>query len=118
MTKEHAETEKGTGVISRVRVVICPVSAASISRSDDDAMRSFSPYGHERLLVSDESMRFIAWPRWKTKSPRTSRLLVGIDDFYRIIWSTSDIAMLGAESVSACDDWYCRTEYVMIEANK
>jgi hypothetical protein len=53
----------------------------------------------EQLLLMDESIRFIAGPRWKTKSPETSRSLADIDDSYRIIWSTSDIAKLKAEYI-------------------
>jgi hypothetical protein len=53
----------------------------------------------EQLLVSDNSIRFIAGPRWKTKTPRTSRSLSDIVDRYCIIWSTSDIATLKAEYV-------------------
>jgi hypothetical protein len=69
----------------------------------------------EELLVSDESIRFIAGPRWKTESPKTSRSLADIDDDYCIIWSTSDIAKLEAEYIPSCDDWYCRSEYATIQ---
>ena len=69
----------------------------------------------EQLLVSDESIRFIAGPRWKTETPITSRSLVDIDDDYCIIWSTTDIAKLKAEYIPTCDDWYCRSEYATIQ---
>jgi hypothetical protein len=69
----------------------------------------------ESLLVSDDSIRFIAGPRWKTESPKTSRSLAEIDDDYCIIWSTSDIAKLKAEYIPSCDDWYCRSEYATIQ---
>ena len=69
----------------------------------------------ESLLVSDDSIRFIAGPRWKTESPKTSRSLAEIDDDYCIIWSTSDIAKLKAEYIPSCKDWYCRSEYATIQ---
>lgn len=69
----------------------------------------------EQLLVSDESLRFIAGPRWKTESPTTSRSLAEIAHNYCIIWSTSDIAKLKAEYIAPCDDWYCRSEYATIQ---
>jgi hypothetical protein len=69
----------------------------------------------ERLLVSDESIRFIAGPRWKTETPRTSRSLADIDDNYCIVWSTTDIAKLKAEYIPTCDDWYCRSEFATIQ---
>jgi hypothetical protein len=68
----------------------------------------------EQLLVSDESIRFIARPRWKTETPKTSRSLADID-YYCIIWSTSDIKKLKAEYIPSCDDWYCRSEYATIQ---
>ncbi|MFM8189210.1 MAG: hypothetical protein ACKN85_12080 [Pirellula sp.] len=69
----------------------------------------------EQLLVSDESIRFIAGPRWKTEIPKTSRSLADIDNHYCIIWSTSDIAKLKAQYIPSCDDWYCRSEYATIQ---
>jgi hypothetical protein len=69
----------------------------------------------EQLLISDESICFIAGPRWKTETPITSRSLADIDDDYCIIWSTSDIAKLKAEYIPTCDDWYCRCEYATIQ---
>src|SRR5262249_53699483 len=68
----------------------------------------------EQLLLSDESIRFIAGPRWKTETPQTSRALAGIG-YYCIIWSTSDMAKLKAEYIPTCDDWYCRSEYATIQ---
>ena len=69
----------------------------------------------EQLLVSDESIRFIAGPRWKTETPSTSRSLADIDDNHCIVWSTSDIAKLKAEYIPTCDDWYCRSEFATIQ---
>jgi hypothetical protein len=69
----------------------------------------------ERLLITDESIRFIAGPRWKTKSPEASRSLADIDNGYCIIWSKNDIAKLDAEYIPSCDDWYCRSEYATIQ---
>ncbi len=69
----------------------------------------------EHLLVSDESIRFIAGPRWKTQTPKTSRSLADIDNYYCIIWSTSEIAELKAEYIPTCDDWYCRSEHATIQ---
>jgi hypothetical protein len=68
----------------------------------------------EQLLVSDESIRFIAGPRWKTETPKTSRSLADIG-YYCIIWSTSDISKLEAEYIPSCDDWYCRSENATIQ---
>lgn len=68
----------------------------------------------EQLLVSDESIRFIAGPRWKTETPETSRSLTEIG-YYCIIWSISDIAKLKAEFIPSCDDWYCRSEQATIQ---
>ena len=39
----------------------------------------------EQLLLAEESLRFIEGPRWKTKTPPTSRSLVDIHDTYCII---------------------------------
>lgn len=69
----------------------------------------------ETLLVSDESIRFIAGPRWKAETPKSSRSLADVVDGYCIIWSTSDIAKLKAEYMPACDDWYCRSEQATIQ---
>jgi hypothetical protein len=69
----------------------------------------------EKLLVSDESIRFIAGPRWKTETPETSRTLAEIDDTYCIIWSTADMVKLKAEYIPSCDDWYCRSEHATIQ---
>lgn len=68
----------------------------------------------EQLLVRDESIRFIAGPRWKTETPNTSRSLEDIR-YYCIIWSTSDITKLKADYIPSCDDWYCRSEYATIQ---
>jgi hypothetical protein len=69
----------------------------------------------EELLTSDESIRFIAGPRWKTETPKTSRSLADIHDDYCIIWATSDTPNLKAEYIPSCDDWYCRSEYATIQ---
>jgi hypothetical protein len=69
----------------------------------------------ERQLVSDESIHFIAGPRWKAETPKTSRSLDDIDDYYCIIWSTNDVAKLTAEYIPSCDDWQCRSEYATIQ---
>lgn len=69
----------------------------------------------EQLLVSDESIRFIAGPRWKTETPVTSRSLADIDNCYCIVWSISDIAKLTAEYIPTCDDWYCQSEHATIQ---
>ncbi len=69
----------------------------------------------EQLLVSDESIRFIAGPRWKAETPETSRSLADIDTSYCIIWSTSDVALLNAEYIPSCNDWYCRSEYATVQ---
>lgn len=69
----------------------------------------------EQFLVGDESIRFIAGPRWKSEAPETSRSLAGIATYYCIIWSTSDIPRLKAEYIPTCDDWYCRSEYATIQ---
>jgi len=79
------------------------------------AMHPADERDFEQFLVSDESIRFIAGPRWKTKTPKTSRSLADIDDYYCIIWSTSDIAKLKAEYIPSCDDWYCESEYATIQ---
>jgi hypothetical protein len=79
------------------------------------AMHSADEREFEQLLVSDESIRFIAGPRWKTETPKRSRSLADIGDHYCIIWSTTDIAKLKAEYISSCDDWYCRSEYATIQ---
>jgi hypothetical protein len=79
------------------------------------AMHPADEHEFEQLLVSDESIRFIAGPRWKTETPKTSRSLAGLDDFYCIIWSTSDIAKLTADYIPSCNDWYCRSEYATIQ---
>ncbi len=68
----------------------------------------------EKLLISDESIRFIAGPRWKSQTPKTSRSLADIG-YYCIIWSKSDIAKLKAEYIPTCDDWYCRSEFATIQ---
>jgi hypothetical protein len=78
------------------------------------AMHPADERDFEALLLSDESVRFIAGPRWKTQSPKTSRSLADIG-YYCIIWSTSDIAKLKAEYIPSCDDWYCRSEYATIQ---
>lgn len=69
----------------------------------------------EQLLVRDDSIRFIAGPRWKTELPITSRSLADLDDCYCIIWSTSDIVKLKAVYLPTCGDWYCRSEYATIQ---
>jgi hypothetical protein len=69
----------------------------------------------EQLLVSDNSIHFIAGPRWETKIPETSRSLADISDCYCIIWSKSDIAKLKAEYIPSCKDWYCQSEYATIQ---
>jgi hypothetical protein len=79
------------------------------------AMHPDDERAFEQLLVSDESIRFIAGPRWKKETPKTSRSLADIDDYYCIIWSTSDIAKLKAEYIPSCDDWYCRSEHATIQ---
>jgi hypothetical protein len=68
----------------------------------------------EQFLVGDESIRFIAGPRWKTETPETSRSLATIGS-YCIIWSTSDIAKLKAVYIPSCEDWYCRSEQATIQ---
>ena len=69
----------------------------------------------EQLLLADESVRFIAGPRWVKEEPITSRSLADIDNTYCIIWSTSDISRLDAEYIPTCDDWYCRSEHATIQ---
>lgn len=69
----------------------------------------------EHLLVRDESIRFIAGPRWKTETPTSFRSLTDIANNYCIIWSTSDIAELKSEYIPTCNDWYCRSEYATIQ---
>ena len=69
----------------------------------------------EHLLVRDESIRFIAGPRWKTETPTSFRSLTDIAGNYCIIWSTSDIAELKSEYIPTCNDWYCRSEYATIQ---
>ena len=69
----------------------------------------------ERILVADESIRLIAGPRWKTETSDTSRSLTNIDDWYCIVWSTSDIRQLKADYIEPCNDWYCRSEYATIQ---
>jgi hypothetical protein len=69
----------------------------------------------EQLLVGDESIRFIAGPRWKTETPKTSRSLADIDGYYCIVWSTSDIAKLKARYIPSCHDWYCESEHATIQ---
>lgn len=69
----------------------------------------------EQVLVSDGSVCFIAGPRWKTETPKTSRSLADIEDHYCLIWSTSDIAELKSEYIPACNDWYCRSEDATIQ---
>lgn len=69
----------------------------------------------ERLLLADESVRFIAGPRWIKEEPITSRSLADIDDTYCIIWATSDISRLDAEYIPTCDDWYCRSGHATIQ---
>ena len=68
----------------------------------------------EQVLLRDESIRFIAGPRWKTETPNTSRSLEDIG-YYCIIWSTSDIKKLKADYIPSCDDWYCQSEYATIQ---
>ena len=68
----------------------------------------------EQVLLRDESIRFIAGPRWKTETPNTSRSLEDID-YYCIIWSTSDMTKLKADYIPSCDDWYCQSEYATIQ---
>ncbi len=69
----------------------------------------------EQVLLSDESIRFIAGPRWKAETPTTSRSLADINRDYCIIWSISDIATLKSEYKPSCNDWYCRSEYATIQ---
>ena len=69
----------------------------------------------EHLLVRDETIRFIAGPRWKTETPVSARSLTDIAGNYCIIWSTSDIPELKSEYIPACNDWYCRSEYATIQ---
>lgn len=69
----------------------------------------------EDLLVCDETIRFIAGPRWKTETPISARSLAGIAGNYCIIWSTSDIPEMKSEYIPACNDWYCRSEYATIQ---
>ncbi|HEX8913371.1 MAG TPA: hypothetical protein VF796_13505 [Humisphaera sp.] len=68
----------------------------------------------EQLLVADESIRFIAGPRWRSETPASSRSLADVDN-YCIVWSTGDIAKLEAEYMPSCDDWYCRSEYATVQ---
>jgi len=68
----------------------------------------------EHLFIRDESIHFIAGPRWKTETPVTTKSLADINH-YCIIWSTSDIANLKAEYIPSCKDWYCRSEYATIQ---
>lgn len=69
----------------------------------------------EHLLVDDESIRFIAGPRWKTEAPIYSKSLTDIAGNYCIIWSTDDIPEMKSEFIPACNDWYCRSEYATIQ---
>lgn len=77
-------------------------------------MHSADECEFEQLLVSDESIRFIAGPRWKTETPEIFRSLAQIK-YYCIIWSMNDITKLTAEYIPSCDDWYCRSEYATIQ---
>jgi hypothetical protein len=91
-------TESRPSMHSQVRFVMDP---------DDE--REF-----EQLLLAEESIRFIEGPRWKTKTPLTSRSLADIHSNYCIIWSPKDIAKLKAEYIPTCNDLYCRSEYATI----
>lgn len=79
------------------------------------AMHPDDEIDFEHLLVRDESIRFIAGPRWKTETPTSFRSLTDIVGNYCIIWSTSDIAELKSEYIPTCNDWYCRSEYATIQ---
>lgn len=91
--------QKRNRMKSQVRFVMHP---------DDE-----SEFAH--LLVRDESIRFIAGPRWKTEAPISARSLTDIASNYCIIWSISDIPEMKAEYIPACNDWYCRSEYATIQ---
>ena len=78
-------------------------------------MHPADEHDFEQVLLSDESIRFIAGPRWNSKSPKASRSLAEIDDLYCIIWSASDIAKLKAEYIPSCGDWYCTSEHATIQ---
>lgn len=69
----------------------------------------------EHLLVRDESIRFIAGPRWKAETPVCSRSLTDIAGSYCIIWSITDIPELKSEYIPSCNDWYCRSENATIQ---
>lgn len=79
------------------------------------AMHPDDEIDFERLLVRDESIRFVAGPRWKAETPTIFRSLTDIAGNYCIIWSTSDIAELKSEYIPTCNDWYCRSEYATIQ---
>ena len=79
------------------------------------AMHPADERDFEQLLVSDESIRFIAGPRWKAETPETSRSLADTHGYHCMIWSLSDIAKLNAEYIPTCDDWYCRSEQATIQ---
>src|SRR5262249_47706116 len=89
----------------RVSFIVSPQNRNYMRSQVRFAMHPEDEREVEQLLVSDESIRFIAGPRWKTETPETSRSLAEIG-YYCIIWSTSDIAKLKAEYIPSCDDWY------------
>ena len=66
-------------------------------------------------VLSDESVRLVDGPRWKSSTPETYRSLDGITGSYCIIWSIQDRVTLSARHIPTCNDWYCDSESATIQ---
>ena len=65
-------------------------------------------------LLSDPSVVLVDGPRWKTPEPPATRAIHDVGD-YCIIWSPRDLAVLDADFIPTCKDWYCRSEFATIQ---
>ena len=66
-------------------------------------------------LLTDETVRLIDGPRWKTAAPQAFRALDSIRGSYCIIWSTAEAPTLKARYIPSRDDWYCESESATIQ---